>query len=130
VRAEVSVPARLLMGTDLARAEVSARRVGPAPGAIVGYKITVPPPATLAAELTGSGDERTAVEVGWLRFRSRAGEYYLGLARRGLPAAAGSLALAPGDEAFVRRETRQRVGELVRGIIGADADVVVVFGDE
>lgn len=140
VRAEVSVPGRMLMGTDLAQAEVVVRRMGAGgpggAGEVAGYRVTVPPPRAIATELTGAAgggaDERVEVELGWLRFRSRAGEYYLGQARRGLPTAAAGLKLSARDEGYVRRETRQRVAELVRGLggVGAGADVVVVFADE
>jgi hypothetical protein len=127
VVATVDVPARLYYGTDLYGAEVSLdRSISGRPG----YTLRLPPPRRIAAELELGPGERAQVELGWLRTRSRAGEYYLGEARRGLSAALRRLRLTPEDEAFVRRETRHRVAELVRTIAGPEARVSVLFSDE
>lgn len=127
VVATVDVPARLLYGTDLHGAEVSHDR---SISGLPGYTLRLPPPRRIAAELEMGPGERTHVDLGWMRTRSRAGEYYLGEARRGLSAALQRLRLTPEDEAFVRRETRHRAAEMVRTIAGPDARVSVFFSDE
>lgn len=130
VAANVTTPVRLLYGTDLSQAKVSTLELGPISG---GYLVHVPTPARIGSELR-TELETADVSVGWLRLRSRAGEYQLGLARRGLSEAVMRLVLSQEDAAQVREETRRRVAEVVKMIVaaGRDADVKVsvTFDDE
>lgn len=130
VDARVIVPVRLFFGTDLASARVTVADLGPVSRV---YTIHAPPPQRLATELI-TGGEQTSVSLGWLRYRTRAGEYYLGQARKALSEQAAALVLDEDQSAQVRTSTRQRVESLVRLVLGpADADcarVNVVFDDE
>lgn len=128
VSAKVTVPVRLSYGTDLSKMKTEA--VGfSALGAAAGtYVVRVPRPTRVATEVF-SEKERADVEAGWLRLRSRAGEYYLGLARRDAPEAARDLTLRPEDAERVERVTREQVETLVRTIVGKDARVRVVFDE-
>lgn len=125
VRAIVGAPATLLYGTDLSELRADAVRFGPFTGQ---YLITVPPPQRIATEVFPSSEE-TKVEVGWLRTRGGAGEYHLGLARRGLADEARQLILTPHDEATVRETTRQQVAQVVKSIVGL-TPIRVRFTDE
>lgn len=128
VAAKVTVPVRLSYGTDLAglRAEsVGFAALAGGPGA---YVVRVPRPARIATEIFGDR-EKAEVQAGGLRLRSRAGEYYLGLARRDSSAAARDLELLPADAARVEQVTREQVETLVRTVAGPDARVTVIFED-
>jgi hypothetical protein len=72
-------------------------------------------------------DEDTEVRLGWARLRSRAGEYYLGLARKALHEEAQRMTLGPDDAAMVRRTTREQVADVVRRIAGPGSEVEVVY---
>lgn len=126
VSASVRAPVLLHFGTDLSRMRVDAVSLSPITGACV---VRVPPPERIAAEVDGS-DETTDVRVGWGRLRTRAGEYWLGQARRGLAAEARRLSLAPADAERVRAMTREQVASLVRRIVGPRVAVTVLFDDE
>lgn len=125
------MPVRLSFGTDLAK--LDATKVGystllpglSGPGA---YVIRVPRPTRIATEIF-SDQEQAEVRAGGLRLRSRAGEYYLGLARRDAAPAARDLELLPDDAAKVEEITRSQVESLIRKIVGNDAGVHVVFED-
>jgi hypothetical protein len=123
VRASVRADARLYFGVDLSRVRIDALRAGEW---IKAYRVIVPEPRRIATEVLRER-ESPDVRVGWLRLRSRAGEYHLGLARQGLADAARDLRLTPEDEAMVREQTRQRVADLVRAIAGEAAQVMVEF---
>jgi hypothetical protein len=123
VHASVRAPVRLLFGTDLSR--VDSVTFGPLAGE---YRVRVPRPERIATEVDG-GQEESRVSVGWLRLRSRAGEYWLGRARTGLYEEARRLMLSPDDAAEVRETTRRQVADLVRRLVGP-ARVTVVFDDE
>lgn len=125
VSARVRAPARLLYGTDLSSMRVDAISRSPLGST---YVVRVPPPQRLATEVCSEREE-TEVQVGWLRLRSRAGEYYLGRARVGLHEAAQTLELSAEDAAMVRRTTLAQVRAVVRTIVGDDATIVVGFED-
>lgn len=130
VHASVTVPVRLLFGTDLSRAHVDVQNLSPITRT---YRVTCPTPERLATELF-TGREAAEVQLGWLRFRTRAGEYYLGQARTRLTEAASSMRLNDDDARRVREQTRERVLALVRLVLGDDearrASVEVVFSDD
>jgi len=121
VEASVTAPVRLLYGVDLAGMEVSRVAISPLTGAIA---VSVPAPERIATEVR-TENEAAVVSLGWLRLRSRAGEYYLGAARKALHEEAERLQLTPEDAAYVRSGTRQRVAELVRKIAGPAVRVAV-----
>ncbi|CAN5722094.1 hypothetical protein BH11PLA1_BH11PLA1_24010 [soil metagenome] len=117
VSANVTAPVRLLFGTDLQNAQVVRRSAGPLAEEI---QITLPAPTRLGTEIQTTGEEH-GVTIGWLRFRTRAGEFYLGEARKQLSEAAAKLELSPETQREVRAQTRARVEELVRLIAAAGA---------
>lgn len=126
VSARVQAPVRLLFGTDLSALDVDAFASSPLTRA---YLVRVPTPTRIATEVDG-GREEASVHVGWGRFRTRAGEYWLGQARRGLYDEARRLGLSPEHAEEVRRTSREQVAALVKKIVGPDATVHVVFTDE
>ena len=79
--AEVEAPVRYVYGVDLAGLDPGAIRMGNILGM---YEITIPHPTRIAAEVDGSHPVEEIVEVTGARFRSQAGEYYLGLARKAI----------------------------------------------
>lgn len=121
VSAQVSVPARLYYGVDLKTARVERRTLGPG---VEQFVVTVDRPKRLAGELV-TGLEKTDLTLGWLRFRSRAGEYYLGAARKGLSGALDALVLSGADMASVEEQSRERIVSLVRMVAGRGALVEV-----
>ncbi|MBL8763524.1 MAG: DUF4230 domain-containing protein [Phycisphaerae bacterium] len=123
VSARVSAPARFYYGTDLAGLEVESLRVGPL---LESYAVRVPPPRRLAVEVF-SGTEESDVKTGWLRLRSRAGEYYLGQARKGLHEAARATPLHEEDRARIRAATEEQIVLLVRALAGRPVNVRVTF---
>lgn len=125
VAAQVRAPVRLLYGSDLSRMSVDSLAYSPVSRA---YLVRIPPPERIATEVCGDA-ENVDVELGWMRLRSRAGEYYLGLARRDLYERAREMTLSPEDAANVRRTTREQVEALVRKIVGASSPVTVAFED-
>ncbi len=126
VRAAVSAPAVFHYGVDLSKLE--AHRIGYSPASSA-YVVRVPIPKRVALEVLGQ-DEQFAVTTGWLRSRSMAGEYHLGLARRGLYDAAQHLTLAPEDAARVRDLSRTQIASLIGKIVGPGRVVSVAFQDE
>jgi len=136
VLASVEVPVRLQYGTDLSKMRVDgvnfssvlgAERPG---GADLGvYVIEVPRPMRIATEIFGA-QEAAEVQIGWLRLRSRAGEYYLGAARRDASDGARDLTLLPADAKRVERETLGQVEALVRALVGERAGVIVRFAGD
>lgn len=125
VSARVAAPVRLLYGADLSRLEETSIAYSPVTRS---YALRVPAPQRIATEVCAT-DEEIDVQVGWLRLRSRAGEYYLGLARRSLYERARELVLSPEDAAMVREATKRQIEAMVRRIVGRDAGVVVHFDD-
>lgn len=121
VRVGVEAPARLLYGVDLSRASASRVEWGAGDACVV----RIPPAERIATEVYNER-ERVDVRVGWLRLRSRAGEYLLGEARRLLALRAREMELGEEDARRVSEETRGRVAEVVRRILGERASVVVI----
>lgn len=130
VDAMVTVPVRLFFGTDLDRARVEVTELSPLART---YRIIVPPPRRLATELI-TDRESANVDLGWLRFRTRAGEYFLGEARRKLSQAAAAMTIDESQALRVRDETRTRLVRLVTLVLGeqeaARAQVRVDFDDD
>lgn len=124
--ATVEAPARLLYGVDVSN--VDTRSIGFSP-ATSAYLVRIPPPIRIATEVCG-GDETFNVQVGWARLRSRAGEFYLGLARKDLYAKAQEMTLSADDARTVRETTRSQVEQAVRTLVGGAATVTVVFDED
>jgi hypothetical protein len=125
VSARVEAPVRLYYGTDLSKLEPEHLSLSPVGG---GYLVRIPVPERIATEVCGDA-ESVEVEVGWMRLRSRAGEYFLGLARRDLTRRARELTLTPADARMVRRATREQAEALVKKIVGPNTPVTVAFQD-
>lgn len=123
ITATVTAPAKLLYGTDLSRLEVSSMGFSPLTGS---YVVRIPRPQRISTEVWAE-KETADVNIGWLRLRSRAGEYYLGLARRSLTERARSMVLSEADAEKVSTTTREQVEALVRNLVGKDAKVSVAF---
>lgn len=123
ISAKVSAPAKLLYGTDLAQMDVSAIGFSPLTKT---YVVRVPRPTRIATEVWAE-QETMELTTGWLRLRSRAGEYYLGLARKSLTDRARNLRLSEDDAEKVSRVTKEQVEALVKQLIGKDADVAVSY---
>lgn len=132
VSAKVTVPVRISFGTDLSAISVTSIShstllgAGPQGGPSTGYVVRVPRPTRIATEVF-SEQEKAEVEAGGLRLRSRAGEYYLGLARRDTGPAAKELVLLPQDAARVEEVTKEQVEKLVRTMTGEATPVRVIF---
>lgn len=126
VNAAVTAPVRLLYGVDLSELQVDALAFSPVSGA---YILRVPRPERIATEIHGDR-EQFDLQLGWARFRTRAGEYYLGQARRSLYEQARSLALTHEQAEEVIRATEEQLVALVRRIVGERAAVTVIFRDE
>ncbi len=125
VSAKVRVPVKLMYGTDLAAMKTTDVTFTRLLGARGAYVVRVPSPTRIATEVMGEKEE-TDVRTGWLRTRSRAGEYYLGRARRDAPLAAREMELLPEDAARVRRVTQEQVAALIRSVVGPGPEVRVV----
>jgi hypothetical protein len=125
VAARIEAPARLLYGVDLSDLQADAVAFSPTARS---YAIRLPPPRRIATEIC-THDESVEVQVGWMRLRTRAGEYYLGQARRGLYQQALELTLAPEEVAMVRKATLHQVEAMVRRMLGHDAGVTATFTD-
>ena len=126
IEASVNTPVRLHYGIDLSNLRPESIAIGSPIGGVGVLVVRVPRPARLAAEII-AGEEVTSVDVGWARTRSRAGEYYLGLARRDLPEELQKLTLSPTQQAQVERESLERVHELITQIVGGNIKVVVGY---
>lgn len=129
VAATVEMPVRLHYGTDLSQLDADSVVFSRLLGSAGGYWIKVPRPRRIATEVFPE-DETTQVQAGGLRLKSRAGEYYLGIARRDAAAAARTMVLGPDDARKVEELTREQVENLVRTIVGGDTAVRVSFADE
>lgn len=125
VNAKVEAPVRLLYGTDLSRLKASGVAFSALEGVLL---VRIPTPERIATEVC-TDSEQVDVTVGWMRFRSRAGEYFLGLARHDLSERAREMTLAPQDAEFVRKTTREQVESLVKKIVGDKTRVIVQFDD-
>jgi hypothetical protein len=125
VDATITVPVRLFYGTDFSLARVESLKLGPL---VTAYLVRAPEPTRIATEVYPEHEE-SQVQTGWLRFRSIAGEYALGLARRSIGEEARRMVLRPEDAEMIRDHTRQRLTELVKAIAGEDVTVTVMFED-
>jgi|CXWL01.1.fsa_nt_gi hypothetical protein len=126
VNAKVTVPVRVLYATDLSKIESSAIMFSPIHRA---YLVRVPTPTRIAAEVLGQF-EQAEVSTGWLRSRASTGEFFLGLARRGVHAQAQDLLPTVEQAAEIREGTREQVRALVQSIVGAGTPVQVRLEDE
>jgi hypothetical protein len=122
--AEVEAPVRYVYGVDLAGLDPGAIRMGNILGL---YEITIPRPTRIAIEVDGSRPVEEIVEVTGTRFRSQAGEYYLGLARKEIYEQARRNNLPPATMEQVYTETREQVEALVRRFVGPSAEVRVKY---
>jgi hypothetical protein len=129
VQASIEVPVRLSYGTDLSKMETDSVTFTELLGARGSYVIRIPRPTRIATEVF-SEKEAPLVRTGWLRLRSRAGEYYLSQARKDATDQARELVLLPEDAVKVEQGTQEQVASLVRSIVGARPDVKVVFKED
>lgn len=123
--ATVETPVRLHYAIDLAALD-PARVIFSPLGSV--YTLRVPLPRLHAVEVR-TGEERVYVEVGGWRLRSRAGEYQLGLARTRVEAQARRLRPTERDQIALRAAATQALTALVRGVVGPQALVRVLFED-
>jgi hypothetical protein len=122
--AEVEAPVRYVYGVDLSGLDPGAIRIGNILGL---YEITIPRPTRIATEVDGSRPVEEVVEVTGTRFRSQAGEYYLGLARKEIYEQARKNNLPPETMEQINAQTREQVEALVRRFIGPSAEVRVRY---
>lgn len=122
--AVVEAPVRYVYGVDLSRLAPDAFHVGKLLGI---YEIRIPHPIRIATEVDGTHPVEEIVEVTGTRFRSRAGEYYLGLARKELYEQARKNALPKETMDDIETKTREQVEDLVRRFVGPSAEVRVKF---
>lgn len=123
ISAKVTAPARLSYGTDLSQLDVQSVGFSPVTRS---YVLRIPRPTRIATEVW-SDRERLEVSTGWLRLRSRAGEFYLGLARKNLAERARAMELREEDAEKVARVTLEQVETLAKKFIGDDAKVIVEY---
>lgn len=126
IRATVEMPVRLSYGVDLSGLDSTHLGWNAVAQA---YVVRVPSIRRIATQLIG---ERAPPElqVGWMRLRSRGGEYYLSLARKDAPGVALNLELLPADAQRVEATTRIQIKALVQKIAGADVPVMVLFTND
>jgi len=124
--AQVEAPVRYVYGVDLAGLDPGAIRMGNILGM---YEITIPHPTRIATEVDGSHPVEEVVEVTGARFRSQAGEYYLGLARKEIYDQARKNSLPPEKMEEIETQTREQVEALVRRFVGPSAEVRVKYKD-
>jgi hypothetical protein len=122
--AVVEAPVRYVYGVDLSELSPDAFRLGKLLGI---YEIVIPRPIRIATEVDGTHPVEEIVEVTGTRFRSRAGEYYLGLARKEIYEQAKKNALPKETMDDIETKTREQVENLVRKFVGPTADVRVAF---
>jgi len=97
-------------------------------GRILGmYEIEIPRPTRIATEVDGSHPVEEIVEVSGARLRSRAGEFYLGLARKEIYEQARKSALPAETREEIETTTREQVEDLVRRFVGPTAQVRVKY---
>jgi hypothetical protein len=125
VSAVVEAPVRYVYAVDLAKLERSA--IGYVTDT---YVVTVPPPAVIAVEVDGSNPIQEVIETSGMRYRSMAGEKYLGLARKAIYDNARREVLPAERKTQVREQSREQVARLIRHIVGTDTSVRVRFEDE
>lgn len=127
VQAAVEVPVRLRYGVDMAASDAVRVVYSPISDSPRGMMVvTVPEPVLLGTEVF-SAKETVNVKTDGLRLRSRAGEYFLGMARRDVAETARDLVLRAEDATFVRATTRSQVESLVSKLVGDSVLVSVRF---
>jgi hypothetical protein len=119
--AVVEAPVKYVYGVDLSGLQPEAFRVGRILGM---YEIEIPRPGRIAVEVDGSHPVEEIVEVSGARLRSRAGEFYLGMARKEIYEQARKNALPPETMKEIETTTREQVEDLVRRFVGPQAQVV------
>ncbi len=124
--AQVEAPVRYVYGVDLAGLDPGAIRMGNILGL---YEITIPHPTRIAVEVDGSHTLEEIVEVTGARFRSQAGEYYLGLARKEIYEQARKNSLPPETMDQINTQTREQVEALVHRFVGPSAEDRVKYKD-
>jgi len=122
--AVVEAPVRYVYGVDLSSLDPDAIRMGKILGM---YEITIPRPARIATELDGSHPVEEIVEVTGTRMKSRAGEYYLGRARKEIYEQARKSELPAETMDEIGKTTREQVETLVHRFVGPSAEVRVKF---
>ncbi|MGE5195003.1 MAG: DUF4230 domain-containing protein, partial [Deltaproteobacteria bacterium] len=122
--AQVEAPVRYVYGVDLAGLDPGAIRMGNILGL---YEVTIPRPTRIATEVDGSRPVEEVVEVTGTRFRSQAGEYYLGLARKEIYDQARKNSLPPETMEQIHTQTREQVEALVHRFVGPSAEVRVKY---
>lgn len=127
VEAAVEAPVRYVYGVDLSNLEPNAFHTGTI---LRGYDIVVPRPERIAVEVDGSNTLDEKVRVTGTRFRTRAGEYYLGLARKKLYEQARKNTLSEEEMKQVSNTTKEQIEDLVRRFVGERAYVNVRYEDE
>lgn len=125
--AVVEAPVRYVYGVDLAGLDPDAIRLGKVLGI---YEITIPHPMRIATEVDGSHPVEEVVEVSGTRFKSRAGEYYLGLARKEIYDEARKSTLPREILEEIDTKTREQVETLIRRFVGPSAEVRVRFKNQ
>lgn len=125
IAATVEVPVRYRFATDLSRLDAAHVRLYDGMAMCL---VDIPAPSRLSVEVGEPSAED--VKVGWLRTRSRAGEFYLSQARKDAAAAARARELTEDEDAQVRSDTRTQVAALVRSILGEKSQVLVRFEDQ
>jgi hypothetical protein len=121
--ATIEAPVTYLYGVDLSR--LGEQDVCFEPFSRT-WLIRIPEPKRLAVEVNPAAGE-DHVRVTGTRFRSRAGEYMLSLARRDLFEEACRGTLPEEDLREIRDESRRRVEELAETVCGDAARVAVAF---
>jgi hypothetical protein len=122
VAARVEAPVKLLYGVDLSNLSVDRVAISPADRGLV---VRVPPPERIATEVF-SESEKVDLALGWLRFRTTSGEFYLSEARRGLHQRARELILPPDQATRVVDLSREQLQTLFKKIVG-DVPVTIIF---
>lgn len=125
--ATVEAPVQYIYGIDLSKLQSECFSLDNNRGC---YGITLPPPARIAVDVDGSHPISETVDVGGTRFRTRAGEYCLGLARKKVYDQARQNTLSQEQMQDIRQKTRTQVEDLVRRFVGPNATVKVRFGDQ
>jgi hypothetical protein len=123
VLASIDVPVRLSYGVDLSTMTIDSLAWSPTQDA---YVIGVAAPIRVATQIF-SERAPPQVQLGWLRLRSVAGEYFLSQARKDAPVVAASLELLPQDALKVETTSKEQLKALVQKIVGKDVGVIIQF---
>lgn len=124
--ATVTAPVTLLYGVDLD--QLGEREIAPdfLPNTL---RVRLPRPTRIATQV--DMEARTEeVTVTGLRFRTRSGEYLLGLARAGVQRAAEELVLAPDEQQKLAAAALERVHGMIQRFVGPEVKLDVAYRDE